>query len=345
MVTHIPQSPHAEAMPRRPIHHPRPEHRFTGPGSYFPRDIFMHEHAPEWWPLYEERSGQPASYMYATMNSGRGPVFYSQRLAQWLDSVPDDRVRVRTEVMEGPLPRPQEAQPHRQGEDSHGDESQSPEHGDNSHLDEDQLPHPSRARSNSAPLPSTISNNHLMRTLDHRTAPQNAIMPLSADSPAVHLQDMPTIPGTNHPDPLRQHPIVLEDLPIQLRIPERKSSLRNSARGSQPSQVPAPLTPRAAPEDLVQGIESIHIGSPIGPEAIQTSTGHQESLEHPQTKPQGNKAPGPAGHRLFSTCVNQLFGKDNRDPDTKKQARTEVTISTIPCSQPGKPFAESTPNL
>lgn len=344
VITHIPQSPRIEAMLRRPIHRPRPEYRFTDPDFCIPRESFMRTYAPHWRPPHEEQARQPESHMYTAMNNGQGPVSYSDRLAQWLDELPD-AVEGHMEVMQSPSPQPQEAQPHGHAENSCQHDGQSCGRAESSHPNEDQLPGPSRARCNSAPVPSAISNNHLMGSLDHRTAPQNVIMPFSAASPVADLRGGSAIPSLQHPNPLGHHPILSQELPIQLRIPKRRSSLRNSTRASQSNQAPAASISPAAPEDLVPGIESFHIDRPTALRATQINTGHQKSLSYPQTDSQGNKAHDPADHHRLSTHVHQLFGKDSREPNSKKHARTEVRIPKNPWYQLPKPFTGRSQNL
>lgn len=335
--THIPQSPRIEAMLRRPIHRPRPEYRFTGPDFYILRESFMRTYSPHWRPPHGEPARQPESHMYTTMNDGQGPVSYSNRLAQWLDELPDAG-EGRMEAMQSPSPQPPEAQPHVHAEKSCQHDGQSCGRAESSRPNEDQLPGPSRARCNSAPVPSAISNNHLMGTLDHRTAPQNVIMPFSAASPVADLRGGSAIPSLHHPNPLGHHPILSQELPIQLRIPKRRSSLRNITRGSQSNQVPAASISRAAPEDLVPDIESFHIDRPTAFGATQINTGHQKSLSYLQTDSKGNKSRDPADYHRLSTHIHQLFGKDSREPNSKKHARTEVRIPMTPCYQSCKPF-------
>lgn len=118
--------------------------------------------------------------------------------------------------------------------------------------------HDTRSRSPSAPTPRP---GHTPR-LDHTPRPDAFFTPGVADpSPITRLQ---------HPNPLSQHPVQLEELrpppaatptpsPLPpLRIPQRKSSLLHTLR----------LPPLNTPDhhqqsDLVRGVQQIHLGDPV----------------------------------------------------------------------------------
>lgn len=179
-----------------------------------------------------EVTRQPASCLYTVTCNQQGNVSPSARMSQWLNELP-----VPEETLCGTQGSSQ-PQSHHGPEGGHG-----------------------RPRANSTPVPHSISANHLMATHDHRSC---------QPSPAV--PDGSTIPSFNHPNPLGQHPIALEELPVQLRIPKRQSSLQYSTRKSQLNS-PAAHT-NTAEDDLIRGIQSIPLGQSVQLQGSQLGTGH-----------------------------------------------------------------------
>lgn len=300
--TPLPDDPRIVAMLRAPI--PRREYRFTDQYIYVNYERFMRSVDPNWIPppwvisqgtaqeTAQEASRQPSSCLYTSISNRQGPVSCSERMSKWLDGLPVPKESTEAGEFSSPMP-----QDHQQRGGAEG-----------SSLYDGMLPSPSRPRAQSTPVPFSISNNHLMEEREHRPGQSHPGAPTApAVGPTTNLPGGSAIPGLHHPNPLGQHPIVLQELPIQLKIPKRKSSLHNNFQSSHPNyQPPAPSTTPAA-DDLIRGIDSIQLDNPIQFKDNQLDIERQDSAPDLQLDTQIG-----LGRRNTVACP-QLLSRPGRD--------------------------------
>lgn len=302
--------PRVVAMLRAPI--PRREYRFTGPDFYVSYENFMRHHRPNWTPprqirgqgedvaLEEQSLRLPSSYLYTSNHNDEGSATCSQRMSMWLDGLPVPEISTHNTRLSSSMPQ-----------------TQQPREGDgedvNSHSG--MLPDPSRPSAPPSPMSLSSSNNHPIGNAEHRPG-QNIpgeTTALPACGPRSSLPDGAAAQNVCHPNPLEQHPIVFRGLPIQVRIPQRKSSLCSQLQPHHASShLQPPFTPLAA-DDLISGIDSTQLAinssqleGPLLLDEDQLGTDFWESAARPIVESQ----PLPARRNTFP-CSRLLC----RDPD------------------------------
>ncbi|KUI73560.1 Rho-related GTP-binding protein RhoE [Cytospora mali] len=108
-------------------------------------------------------------------------------------------------------------------------------------------------------LPEPEPQGSLRRLQNNRPRSLSAPTPRPTTCPTPGVANQSPIQGLNHPNPLAQHPVHLEELLPPFKIPQRKSSLQHNLRSSQLSP------PRTSPHqqgDLIQGIQHIQLDEP-----------------------------------------------------------------------------------
>lgn len=305
----VPRAP--PATPQRSI---RPGH-----GAVFPPYIyinyegFMRAADPFWEP---DRLATSCMYTFAR-SSHAGQVICSDRMAQWLDQ--------------------------------QREQSQSRRSGHSPQV----LHHQRRQRPGVSSSPGHHLHRHAHLTTDGSTGAQILGLPFTTASggpTAVsgQLPDAVTSVSLQHPNPLRQHPVRPQDVPVKLRIPKRKSSLQhNRIRGSflDPEQ-----STIKTDEELARGLQSIQLGDTVeflGSERdgrpSESSTGTQirydiTMVDAPAPPHRSNDATvhdQSNKRKSIGTQVIQLFGgEDNK----KKRARSEVRQAIFVALSPKTPF-------
>lgn len=122
----------------------------------------------------------------------------------------------------------------------------------------EQLPDPEHRQSRPS-QELRVQNNRPRSLSAPAAAPRPTTRPTTDPTPGVAKQS--PIRRFHHPNPLAQHPVLVEKpQPLPFKVPQRKSSLQHGLRASQP--IPQPTSTQQQ-GDLVQGIQSIQLGEPV----------------------------------------------------------------------------------
>lgn len=193
-------------------------------------------------PFWQQPERLATSCMYTFANTQAGQRACSDRMAQWLEELPPPNNRQRHG--QNLLLLQQQQQQHL-GQPTPGALSTPP--GFNLH-------------GNGSPMMPTNSTTgaHTLG-LPSMAGPSSA-EPEPEPEPEPAVPDVSTLASLHHPNPLSQHPVRLHDVPIELRIPKRKSSLRHSFRDGSLDADQSAINPD---EELVQAIQSIDLGEPV----------------------------------------------------------------------------------
>lgn len=292
----LPADPRIMAMLRAPIS--RREYKFTGQYIYVDYESFMRSVNPNWVPplwlaaqetceeLTQEPCRHPSSFLYTSTSNRHGPVSWSQRMSKWLDELP-----VANGNIEAAQCSSYKLQGHRVCRGA--EDSRSPN---------GTLAGPLRPRAQSTPIPFSISSNHLMEHHEYRPGQSNSTVPTApAAGPTTNLSGGSVAPGLHHPNPLGQHPVVIRELPIQLRIPKRKSSLRNNFQRSHDNiQPPAPSTTLAGDNRI------------LDTHSIELDIEHRDTAADPQVDPQIGQ--GRRSSVVSPQLLSRLRGRRNSNP-------------------------------
>lgn len=368
-------------VPRAPSGTPRQIVR-PGHGTVFPPYIyinyegFMRAADPFWEPRRpppppsagrQERERVATSYMYTFTRSRRrrGRVTCSDRMAQWLDQLPNRPAPAAANNIH----QHQSSQRRRLSGRSllrhHRQRQQRPGAGSGSGAG---------AGASSASASGHNLHCHAQHTTTMNgdsTLPEETAGTSTAAVPAPQLPTGVVSASLQHPNPLRQHPVRPEDVRViqQLRIPKRKSSLqyaRAHAGSLLPDDGDSDHFPQQKTDNnnndddgddeeeelllLARGLQSIQLGHPVeflGSER-QSSTGtqirhdvtmvdappptsHQRPthdanvLLHDHHLHQNNNSNNKNKRKSIGTQVSQLFGGDNHK---EKRDRSEVRPST-----------------
>lgn len=319
-------------VPRAPPATPEVTVR-PGHGNVFPPYIyinyegFMRIADPFWEP---ERLA--TSCMYTFTNDNAGQVSCSERMEQWLAQLPDPEAR-QGRGCARILHRHRRRRQTRERQRPHALSS---------------LGLGQAGRNNNGPQ-TTNSNTNM-----HMHGPS----PAAASPTPVVAAAMPSLttqPSLGHPNPLRQHAVRLEEIPVTFRIPKRKSSLHHTLRSSsardnnhqnqQQSDTNTIVGDASYEQQLIQGVGSIQLGQPVEfrGSAARDGDDEQSDASTPQTQIRYDiemtdahlsalddsrrtdatacRRNGAAKRKSIGAQVAQLFGGESH----KKRPRSEVS--------------------
>lgn len=309
-------------------------------GRVFPQYIYLNyqgfmQTADPFW----EPNRLPTSCLYTSNSDQKGHVSCSERMAKWLDGLPGPG----EESLTGTGVSSQLRGHQHQGVEESREK-----------LRQGQLP-----RNKPKPKPSVqsisgpvlISSTHPMGAqVLHRPGQPNPGVPISP--PSTSDKGGSASPRLHHPNPLGLHPVVLEELPIQARIPKRKSSLRCNLKSSHLNPPAHSTTIASAPDDLIRGVQSIQLGKPVpfltdserageGPRESDLGDQLDSQLDQDASVTEASsparifndnnrKFHDPAAHQSLTSHVELVFGQASGKTNPKKHARSEVSpISTL----------------
>lgn len=335
---------------------------------------FMRAYDPFWQPPSrpppQGPHRQPTSCMYTFSRNykGIGNIHCSKRMDQWLQTLPES-----SQGSAATLSGLRKQYPKEQGQTK---DEKKVEGEKNQARSIQQLPASnSRGRSSSAPVPPSNSALELLGPDLVNVLTPKPIGP-APGGPAKSLSGVPVIPPFRHPNPFNQHPVDVDDLPIELQIPERDSSFCRIHRSSDnlnnpPTQAgmavltlpPPAVAPAAGAEELISGIKSIKIGNPVqfqgslpknhyldlkapgvkmgqDQDVAMTDAPAQESLGMYPKVLQSIECDQPI-RRPFSTHIQQFFGKESGKENSKKHGRSDVSVP-LRCFPAVTPFGAVT---